>query len=121
VETEVETLPQQWCTKPERSKQAMKAIMELTLEPHGEKHSMSEYLAETQKILKKYPLEVELHANGTNVSGDMGATMKAVEECHNRLHGMGAPRIITTMKVETRTDKEQSLKDRVESVNEKAE
>ena len=43
----------------------------------------------------------------------------AIRECHERIHGMGAPRIHTDIKLGTRTDREQSLEDKVESVEAK--
>ncbi len=43
----------------------------------------------------------------------------AVKRCHEVLHEMRAPRIHTTMRVGTRTDRTQSLEDKVRSVSEK--
>ena len=43
----------------------------------------------------------------------------AIEACHRKVHEMGAPRIATTLKLGTRVDREQSMTDRVRSVEEK--
>ena len=40
----------------------------------------------------------------------------AIESCHQAVHAMGCPRIYTTVKINTRTDKDQSLEDKVASV-----
>ena len=40
----------------------------------------------------------------------------AIKACHERVHGMGAPRIHTTIQLGTRTDREQTLEDKVDSV-----
>ena len=45
--------------------------------------------------------------------------MAAVKRCHTDLHAMGAVRITSHMKVGTRTDREQTMQDKIDSVNEK--
>ena len=39
-----------------------------------------------------------------------------IEACHQAVHAMGCPRVYTNLKVSTRTDKEQTLEDKVASV-----
>jgi len=41
---------------------------------------------------------------------------QAIEDCHQAVHDMGCPRVYTTVKINTRTDKEQTLEDKVASV-----
>ncbi|MGD2104198.1 MAG: MTH1187 family thiamine-binding protein, partial [Anaerolineae bacterium] len=64
-------------------------------------------------------LTVELHANGTNVEGNWDAVFAAIKRCHDQIHRLGAPRIHTTIKVGTRTDREQTMVDKVQSVQSK--
>ena len=45
--------------------------------------------------------------------------MAVVKRCHEVVHEMGAPRITTTIKLGTRTDREQSMADKVSSVENK--
>ena len=45
--------------------------------------------------------------------------MAAIKRCHEVVHGMGAPRISTTLKLGTRIDREQSMQDKVDSVESK--
>ena len=40
----------------------------------------------------------------------------AIEACHQAVHAMGCPRVYTTVKINTRTDKDQTLEDKVASV-----
>jgi uncharacterized protein YqgV (UPF0045/DUF77 family) len=42
--------------------------------------------------------------------------MGAVKRCHDTLHEMGAPRVSTVVKLSTRVDREQTLDDKVHSV-----
>ena len=64
-------------------------------------------------------LNYELGANGTAIEGDWDEVFECVRKCHEKIHSKGAPRIYTTMKVNTRTDKEQKFSDKVKSVLEK--
>ena len=45
--------------------------------------------------------------------------MQAIKECHQTLHEMGAPRISSTLRFGTRVDREQTLEDKIRSVEEK--
>ncbi len=40
----------------------------------------------------------------------------AIESCHQALHAMGCPRLYTSVKINTRTAKDQTLEDKVASV-----
>ncbi len=78
--------------------------------------SLSRYVAACERIPSEAGLSVHLHACGTNVEGEWDAVITAVERCHMALHEMGAPRIVTTLRLETRTDRAQTMADKVESV-----
>ena len=94
------------------------ALKEATLE-NGSIVSVSEYIAECERIIQGAGLSHTLHAYGTNIEGDWDEVFACVKACHEAVHEMGAPRITTTLKVGTRTDRNQSMQDKVDSVNEK--
>jgi uncharacterized protein (TIGR00106 family) len=96
----------------------MNTIVEFCIIPLGVGVSLSEYIAVCEQVLEEAGLKVELHANGTNIEGDWDAVMGAVKKCHQRVHEMGAPRISTSLRVGTRTDRGQTLSDKVHSVQE---
>ena len=96
----------------------MNTIVEFCIIPLGVGVSLSEYIAACEQVLEEAGVKVELHANGTNIEGDWDAVMKAVKQCHQRVHEMGAPRISTSLRVGTRTDREQTLSDKIQSVQE---
>ena len=96
----------------------MKAVIEFSLIPIGAGVSLSKYVAACEQILSEAGLKSELHANGTNVEGDWDAVMSAIKRCHQLVHEMGAPRISTLVKISTRTDREESLQQKVRSVEE---
>ncbi len=97
----------------------MQVIMDLCVVPMGVGVSVSKYVAACQEILAEAGLKTNLHAYGTNIEGEWDAVMTAVKRCHERIHAMGVPRITTTIKIGTRTDRRQSMDDKVKSVREK--
>jgi len=97
----------------------MKVIIDLCVVPLGVGLSVSKYVVACQKIIQRAGLKSQLHAYGTNIEGEWDAVFDAVKQCHERVHEMGAPRITTTIKVGTRTDREQNMEDKVKSVQEK--
>ena len=99
----------------------MKVIMDLTVSPFGVGLSVSEYIAACHEIFEKAGLKTNLHAYGTNIEGEWDEVFGEVKECHEKLHQMGVPRLTSSIKVGTRTDKDQTMLDKVESVKRKLE
>jgi uncharacterized protein (TIGR00106 family) len=97
----------------------MKAIVDLCVIPLGVGLSVSEHVAACERVLEEAGLNHQLHAYGTNIEGDWDAVMAAVKRCHEVVHAMGAPRISTTMRVGTRVDREQTMADKIRSVEDK--
>jgi uncharacterized protein (TIGR00106 family) len=97
----------------------MKVIADLCIVPIGVGVSVSKYIAACEKVLKDAGLETELHACGTNIEGDWDTVFSAIKRCHEVVHEMGAPRITSTLKFGTRTDRAQTMSDKVRSVEEK--
>lgn len=94
----------------------MNVIVDLCVVPIGVGVSLSEYIVKCQEVLSTAGLKTELHAYGTNIEGEWDAVFAAIKSCHEAVHAMGAPRITTTIKAGTRTDRVQSMEDKVESV-----
>ncbi|PID75304.1 MAG: hypothetical protein CSA20_07845 [Deltaproteobacteria bacterium] len=94
----------------------MNVIMDLCVIPMGVGVSVSEYVAACQTILKEAGLQTQLHAYGTNIEGEWDTVMAALKACHKKVHGMGAPRISTTIRLGTRVDRKQSMEDKITSV-----
>lgn len=97
----------------------MKVLVDLSVVPLGVGISLSPYVAACEKVLKDAGLTTMLHGYGTNVEGEWDDVFAAVKRCHEVVHEMGAPRVSTTMRVGTRTDRAQTLADKVRSVEEK--
>ncbi len=97
----------------------MNVIADLCVVPIGVGVSVSKYVAACEKVLKDAGLNVRLHAYGTNIEGEWDAVFAAIKRCHEVVHAMGAPRISSTLRFGTRTDRGQTMNDKVRSVEEK--
>ena len=99
----------------------MKVIVDLCVIPLGVGVSLSRYVAACEKVLQESGLTFQLHANGTDIEGEWDTVFAAIKRCHQVVHEMGAPRIATTIRLGTRTDRDQTMQDKIKSVEEKLE
>jgi len=97
----------------------MKVIVDLCVVPLGVGVSLSEYVAACERVLAEAGLETHLHGCGTNVEGEWDEVFAAIKRCHEVVHEMGAPRVHSAIALGTRTDRSQSVDDKVRSVEEK--
>jgi uncharacterized protein (TIGR00106 family) len=94
----------------------VKVIVDLCVVPIGVGVHLAPYVAACQKVLSEAGLTFRLHPNGTAIEGEWAPVFTAIEACHGALHAMGCPRIFTTVTINTRTDRQQSLDDKLDSV-----
>jgi|688.fasta_scaffold131151_5 uncharacterized protein (TIGR00106 family) len=94
----------------------MKVIVDLCVVPIGVGVHLAPYIAACETVLTEAGLKTQLHPNGTAIEGEWQPVFAAIEACHQAVHAMGCPRVYTTVKINTRTDKEQTLEDKVASV-----
>ena len=94
----------------------MKVIVDLCVVPIGGGVHLAPFIAACERVLKSAGLKIQLHANGTAIEGEWGPVFSAIEACHQTVHAMDCPRIYTSVRINTRTDKDQSLEDKVASV-----
>jgi uncharacterized protein (TIGR00106 family) len=97
----------------------MKVLVDLSVVPVGVGTSLSSYVAACERVLDDAGLAHRLHAFGTNIEGEWDDVFAAIRRCHEVMHGMGAPRVHTSVAIGTRTDRPQSLDDKVASVQAK--
>lgn len=97
----------------------MNVIADLCVVPVGVGVSVSKYVAACERVLKEAGLEHRLHAYGTNIEGPWDGVFAAIKRCHEVVHEMGAPRITSSLRFGTRTDRAQTMRDKIDSVNEK--
>ena len=79
--------------------------------------SVGEYIAEIQRRLAAQDkVRYRLHAMGTSLEGTTGDILEVVGELHAVPFEMGLPRVYSVLKLDERRDREQTLDDKVESV-----
>jgi uncharacterized protein (TIGR00106 family) len=84
--------------------------------------SAGEYIAEIQRRLAaQNKVRYELHAMGTDLEGSTEDIFGIVAELHRVPFELGLPRVYTVLKLDERRDKEQSLSDKVRSVEDRLE
>jgi len=87
----------------------MKATAELQVIPIGEGVSVRKEIERVVEILQAYDFIIETHASGTNIEGDMEKIFEAVGRIHAALHNEGSMRLVSYLKLETRSDKTPTL------------
>ncbi len=97
----------------------MKVIVDICLVPIGVGVSVSNQVAECQRIFEEFGLSYKMHGYGTNLEGEWDQVMAAIKVCHERLHAEGVPRITSSLRMGTRIDREQTLQDKIDSVESK--
>jgi len=97
----------------------MKVIADVCIVPMGVGVSVSKEVAACERIFTEAGLKTHLHAYGTNIEGEWDEVFAAVKRCHESLHAMGVPRITSSMRFGTRIDRDQSMDDKVRSVERK--
>ena len=97
----------------------MNVIADLCVIPMGIGVSVSKQVAMCEVILAEAGLKTKLHAYGTNIEGEWDEVFAAVKSCVEVVHEMGAPRITATLRFGTRTDRAQTMDDKVKSVEQK--
>jgi uncharacterized protein (TIGR00106 family) len=79
--------------------------------------SASPYIAEIQRHLAAQDrVKYKLHAMGTSLEGSTADILAIVGELHAVPFEMDIPRVYTVLKLDERRDKEQTLEDKVASV-----
>ncbi|WP_136680417.1 MTH1187 family thiamine-binding protein [Neptunomonas sp. XY-337] len=97
----------------------MKVMIDLCVVPMGVGVSVSSYVAACQQEIEAAGLSHQMHAYGTNIEGEWDEVFAVVKRCHEVVHELGAPRVTTSMRIGTRTDRDQTMADKVQSVTEK--
>lgn len=87
----------------------MKATAELQVVPIGAGVSVRQEITRVAEVLRQHDFIVETHASGTNIEGELSEILAVVEKIHEILHREGAVRLLSYLKLETRTDKTPTL------------
>ena len=91
----------------------MKASAELQVVPIGHGVSVRQEITRVVEMLQGHDFIIETHASGTNLEGKMQDILAVVGQIHETLHQEGCVRLVSYLKLETRTDKIPTLAGKV--------
>lgn len=83
----------------------MQATAQLQVIPIGQGVSVRKDIMRVIELLHGYDFIIETHASGTNIEGKLADILAAVTKIHAALHAEGCVRLVSYLKLETRTDK----------------
>jgi len=87
----------------------MKATAELQFVPIGAGVSVRREISRVIELLQDHDFLIETHASGTNIEGELNEILSVVGTIHEILHQEGTVRLLSYLKLETRTDKAPTL------------
>jgi uncharacterized protein (TIGR00106 family) len=93
------------------------AIMEISIVPIGTKSpSVSPFVAECVKIVDRQGLTYEVTSMGTAVEGTVEELLQLAARMHELPFSKGAERVLTTIRIDERRDKEMRIAGKKEAV-----
>jgi len=96
------------------------AILEISIVPIGIRGtSLSAYVADCLQVLKQKRVTFELSAMGTNIEGNPRDLMRIAMKMHEVPFKKGAPRVLTTMRLDDRRNKKGTLEGKKKAVRNK--
>lgn len=93
-------------------------MAEFSVVPIGVGESLSTYVAECLKIIKKSGLRYQLTPMGTILEGDFHKVLDTIGQCHLRVRSM-SDRVTTTIRLDDRETHTDEMLRKVKSVEEK--
>jgi len=98
----------------------MMAILEISVVPIGTGDtSLSAYVADCLRVLKKEKVRYELSPMGTNIEGNLEDLIRIALKMHQVPFKKGAQRVVTTLKIDDRRDKKGTLEGKKKAVQSK--
>jgi uncharacterized protein (TIGR00106 family) len=98
------------------------AIVDITVIPVGTgTPSVSEYVAEIQRVFSKYEgrVKYQLTPMSTLIEGDLPLLLEVVQEIHEVPFQKGIKRVCTNIRIDDRRDKENTMERKLQSVQNK--
>jgi uncharacterized protein (TIGR00106 family) len=96
------------------------AILEISVVPIGTRDtSVSSYVADCIRILRKEKVRYELTSMGTNIEGNLKDLIRVAIKMHEEPFRKGAARVLTTLKIDDRRDKKGTLEGKKKAVQKK--
>lgn len=92
-------------------------IVDVSIVPVGTGNaSVSRYVREAIGILRASGLKHQTGPMGTSIEGDWDAVLDVIRQMHEACFRLGAGRLMTTIKIDDRRDKVQTMQDKLDRV-----
>ena len=94
------------------------ALVEVSIIPLGTgTTSVSKYVAQAVEVLRREEnIRYELTAMGTIIEGELERLLTLVRQMHQAVFDAGATRVVTTIKIDDRRDKNSGINSKIESL-----
>ncbi|MDH5184503.1 MAG: MTH1187 family thiamine-binding protein [Gammaproteobacteria bacterium] len=83
----------------------MIATADIQFVPIGSGVSVRKEISRVIEMINARDFIVQSHAMGTNIEGELHEILAVVAQIHEALHREGTVRVLSNLKLETRTDK----------------
>jgi len=91
-------------------------IVDISVVPIGtETASVSKFVREAVAVIKKSGLKFQTSSMGTAIEGELDQVFKTIQEIHRVCFAKGARRLLTTIKIDDRKDKKQTMEDKIKA------
>ncbi len=98
------------------------AVVEITIVPVGtEGPSLSDYVAEALEVLEDEGVKYELTSTGTILEGDLDEVLEVAKKMHESVFDEEISRVVTSIRIDDRKDKNLEIEGKKRSVEEKLE
>jgi uncharacterized protein (TIGR00106 family) len=95
-------------------------VCEISVIPVGTASpSVSEFVVEAQRVIKRSGLKSQLGPMCTSFEGGIDDILKVARDVHEACFKKGAKRVLTTIKIDDRRDKPLSMEGKISSVEKK--
>ena len=95
------------------------AVAQITVLPFGTGASISKYVAGAVRVIAESGLKYELSAMTTIVEGDVDSILALMKKVHESCFDEGAVRVLTSLSLDERRDKELTIEGKKAAVREK--
>jgi uncharacterized protein (TIGR00106 family) len=93
------------------------AIVDISVVPIGTKNtSLHDYVKKSITQIKRSGLKYHVSPMGTLIEGELSDIFELILQIHKAQVRMGAKRLLTTVKIDDRRDKKQTMEDKIKAV-----
>ncbi len=94
-------------------------MAEVTVIPLGVGPSVGRFVAECLRLVRRSGLRYRLTPTSTVIEGSLDEIFAVVREIHEVPFSLGAPRVVTVVKIDDRRDKPEDMDYKIRSVEER--